>query len=256
MTVLLLQKNVKEKISIHFAYINVLYIHMRKGGGRIEAINGVQRGKWLREKDKEQNKQQGWERDEVNEEEPASGRVDGCCQSAIGFSIWWISPPGSSIETPSPPLSTVQIIAGLHRLLHWLAGGWWLLESCGGHWWNVRWRQRKSFIGHITWNGFRRWEASPSGYSALLVGLPTHLSSSKIYVKILKELGIYIFFWRRIYPIATYCKMLMCCFFPPTKSKVYPAFNFVASKYSWHLRRYRINFWEEEACHFWEICHL
>lgn len=57
-TELLLHRNVKEKkTSIHFAYI--LCIHMRKGGGRIEAINGVQRGKWLREEDKEQNKQQG-----------------------------------------------------------------------------------------------------------------------------------------------------------------------------------------------------
>lgn len=56
MAKLLLQGDVKEKISIHFANINILYIHMRKGGGRFGGISGAQRGKWFREKDKAQNK--------------------------------------------------------------------------------------------------------------------------------------------------------------------------------------------------------
>lgn len=71
----------------------------------------------------------------------AGERVDGCCQSAIGFSIWWISPPGcerwlnkervpSSIPCPdhSRPVLTAPL-----TVTTWLTVGWWLWESCGGH---------------------------------------------------------------------------------------------------------------------------
>lgn len=55
---------------------------------------------------------------------------------------------------------------------------------------------------------------------ALLVGLPTYLSSSRVCEKMLEKPCVYIPFQRGIYTRATYstAKMLMCC---PTKTVVY-----------------------------------
>lgn len=67
----------------------------------------------------------------------AGGRVDGCCQSAIGFSIWWISPQGSKRKLdrdpvpssiPSPDNSRSVSTAPL------TATGWWLVTT------GVMWR--------------------------------------------------------------------------------------------------------------------
>lgn len=63
-------------------------------------------------------------------EKQAGERVDGYCQSAIGFSIWWISPPGNERQLnrdpvpssiPCPDNSSPVLTAPL------TVTGWWLV---------------------------------------------------------------------------------------------------------------------------------
>lgn len=65
-----------------------------------EELKGIEYHKNRGGKEWTSNRDKG--RDEVREKE-AGGRVDGCCQSAIGFSIWWISPQGSKRQLNRDP---------------------------------------------------------------------------------------------------------------------------------------------------------
>lgn len=94
--------------------------------------------------------------------EEAGGRVDGCCQSAIGFSIWGISPQASkrqlnrdpvpsSIPCPDNkrPVSTVPLTVtgwGLGNDRSHMEGTAEMSERGGG--------KKSCFIELITWNRF------------------------------------------------------------------------------------------------------